>query len=151
MKHWLLKTEPDEFSIDDLARVGTEPWSGVRNYQARNFLRDGMRIGDGVLIYHSNCTPPGVVGIGAVASAAYPDPTQFDRRSPYHDPASRPEAPRWLAVDVAFGRKLGRCIGLDELKAAADRLGDFALLRRGNRLSVLPVTAAQWRRILSME
>ncbi len=151
MNYWLIKSEPDEFSIDDLARVGREPWSGVRNYQARNFMRDGMQVGDGVLFYHSNCTPPGVVGIAEVASAAYPDPTQFDPDSDYFDPASRSEAPRWLLVDVAFGRTLRRCISLDELKAQADALGDFPLLRRGNRLSVLPVTAAQWQHILSME
>ena len=151
MNHWLLKSEPEEFSIDALSRVGTEPWTGVRNYQARNFMRDGMRIGDRVLFYHSNCSPPGVVGLARVASAAYPDPSQFDRRSPYHDPASDRVAPRWLAVDVTFERKLSRCITLDELKADAAALGDLALLRRGNRLSVLPVTAAQWRHILAME
>jgi predicted RNA-binding protein with PUA-like domain len=151
MNHWLLKSEPEEFSIDALARIGREPWSGVRNYQARNFIRDGMRVGDGVLFYHSNCSPPGVVGIARVASPAYPDPTQFDPASDYHDPASPPDNPRWLLVDIAFERKLGRCITLDELKRAADQLGDFPLLRRGNRLSVLPVSAAQWHQILAME
>jgi predicted RNA-binding protein with PUA-like domain len=151
VNHWLLKSEPEEFSIDDLARVGREPWSGVRNYQARNFMRDEMQVGDGVLFYHSNCKPPGVVGIARVASRAYPDPTQFDPDSDYHDPASDPDAPRWLLVDIAFERKLDRCITLDELKAQAEALGDLPLLRRGNRLSVLPVSKAQWRHILSLE
>ncbi len=151
MKYWLVKSEPNEFSIDDLARVGREPWSGVRNYQARNYMRDGMQVGDGILFYHSNCALPGVVGLASVASEAYPDPTQFDPTSDYHDPASPPEAPRWLLVDVGFERKLKRTISLDELKQHADALGDFALLRRGNRLSVLPVAAAQWRHILKLE
>jgi predicted RNA-binding protein with PUA-like domain len=152
MRYWLMKSEPDEFSIADLERVRVEPWTGVRNYQARNFMRDGMKVGDGILFYHSNTKVPGVVGIARVASAAYPDPTQFDPRSDYHDPGSTREEPRWLMVDVAFERALSRTVSLDELKAAADRLGeDFALLRRGNRLSVLPVTAAQWRTILSLE
>ena len=151
MNHWLLKSEPEEFSIDALERVGREPWSGVRNYQARNFMRDGMRIGDGVLFYHSNCSPPGVVGVAEIVGEAYPDPTQFDPDSDYHDPKSTSEAPRWLAVDVGFKRKLARCITLDELKAEGDALGDFPLLWRGNRLSVMPVTKAQWRHILAME
>jgi predicted RNA-binding protein with PUA-like domain len=149
--YWLLKSEPEEFSIDDLERVGREPWSGVRNYQARNFMRDGMRVGDGVLFYHSNCKPPGVVGVADVVGEAYPDPTQFDPRSDYFDAASDRGAPRWLAVDVGYKRHLRRCITLDELKAEADALGDLALLRRGNRLSVLPVSAAQWKHILKME
>lgn len=150
MRHWLMKSEPDAFSIDDLARVGTEPWSGVRNYQARNFMRDGMRPGDGVLFYHSSCAEPGVVGIAAVASDAYPDPTQFDRKSHYFDPASTQETPRWQLVDIAFKRKLARTITLTELKEQP-RVEEFALLRRGNRLSILPVTQAQWDRILSLE
>ena len=150
MHHWLMKSEPDAFSIDDLARVGTEPWSGVRNYQARNFMRDGMHRGDGVLFYPSSCGEPGIVGIATVASDAYPDPTQFDRKSHYFDSKSSPEEPRWMLVDVAFTRKLARTITLTELKEQP-RLGDFALLRRGNRLSILPVTKAQWDRILSLE
>lgn len=148
--YWLMKSEPEEFSIDDLARVGREPWTGVRNYQARNFMRDGMKPGDGVLFYHSNCTPPGVAGLAEVVSAPYDDPTQFDPASDYHDPASTREAPRWQLVDVGFVRRFAHLITLDALRAEADALGDFALLRRGNRLSVLPVTAAQWRHILSM-
>ena len=149
-RYWLMKTEPDAFSIDDLARVRREPWSGVRNYQARNYMRDGMRKGDGVLFYHSSCAVPGVAGIAKVASEAYPDPTQFDRKSDYHDPKSSPEEPRWLLVDVAFGRKLKRTITLAELKADP-KLEGFALLQRGNRLSILPVSKAEWDRILALE
>lgn len=148
---WLMKSEPEEFSILDLQRVGREPWSGVRNYQARNFMRDGMRVGDSVLFYHSNCVTPGIAGIARVASAAYPDPTQFDPASPYFDPNSSTDAPRWLLVDIAFERRLRRVISLDELRAQAARLGDLALLRRGNRLSILPVNDAQYHQILAME
>ncbi|HPN80459.1 EVE domain-containing protein [Dokdonella sp.] len=149
-RYWLLKSEPEEFSIDALAKVKSEPWSGVRNYQARNFMRDGMQVGDGVLFYHSNCAEPGVVGIAEVASAAHPDPTQFDARSDYHDPAARRDEPRWLLVDVRFKRKLKRTITLEELKGR-DELAEFALVRRGNRLSVMPVTRAQWDFILGLE
>ena len=151
-RHWLMKSEPDAFSIDDLARVGTEPWTGVRNYQARNYMRNGMKPGDGVLFYHSNCTPPGIVGTATVASLPYPDPTQFDKASHYFDPKATPEEPRWFLVDVAFERKLGRIIPLDEIRAHADELGDeFALVKRGSRLSVMPVSAAQWKLLLSLE
>jgi predicted RNA-binding protein with PUA-like domain len=151
-RYWLMKSEPDVFSIDDLARVGTEPWTGVRNYQARNFMRDGMQVGDGVLFYHSNATPPGIAGTATVASAAYPDPTQFDPDSEYYDPKATREQPRWHLVDVAFERRLKRTVTLDEIRAQADALGeDFPLIRRGTRLSVLPVTAAQWRHLLSLE
>ncbi len=149
-RYWLVKSEPEEFSIDALARVGIEPWSGVRNYQARNFIRDDMQVGDGILFYHSNCAEPGVVGIAEVASAAHADPTQFDKRSDYFDPASKAEEPRWLLVDVRFKRKLRRTITLNELKGRAE-LAEFALVRRGNRLSVLPVTRAQWDFILGLE
>ena len=151
MNYWLMKSEPEEFSIDALKRVGREPWSGVRNYQARNFMMNDMKVGDGILFYHSNCDVPGVVGLAEVASAAYPDPTQFKPKSDYYDAASKPEAPRWYLVDVGFKRKFRRTVSLEQLKAEAAALGDFALLRRGNRLSVLPVTAAQWRHILSLE
>ena len=150
MTHWLMKSEPEEFSIDDLAARGREPWTGVRNYQARNFMRDAMRVGDGVFFYHSNCAVPGIVGTARVASAAYADPTQFDPQSDYFDPPSSPEAPRWQMVDVAFERKLPRTISLDELRRHAAALGDFPLLARGNRLSVLPVTCAQWDSILAL-
>ncbi|WP_161963938.1 EVE domain-containing protein [Xanthomonas arboricola] len=151
-RYWLMKSEPDTFSIDDLERVGTEPWNGVRNYQARNFMRDGMQVGDGVFFYHSNCKLPGIVGIAKVASAAYPDDTQFDPRSDYHDPKASREDPRWMLVDVAFERQLKRTISLDEIKQHADALGEgFPLIARGNRLSILPVTAAQWKLLLAME
>jgi len=151
-RYWLMKSEPDTFSIDDLQRVGTEPWNGVRNYQARNFMRDGMKVGDGVLFYHSNTQVPGIAGLATVASEAYPDPTQFDPRSDYHDPKATRENPRWSLVDVAFERKLKRTIPLEEIKQHADALGEgFALTARGNRLSILPVTAAQWKLLLSLE
>ncbi len=151
-RYWLMKSEPDAFSIDDLERVGTEPWNGVRNYQARNFMRDGMKVGDGILFYHSNCATPGIVGIATVASEAYPDETQFDRKSDYYDPKSSREEPRWQLVDVAFERKLERTISLEEIKQHAEALGEeFALIRRGNRLSVFPVSAAQWKYLLALE
>lgn len=149
MNHWLMKSEPDVFSIDDLKRVKVEPWNGVRNYQARNFIRQ-MKKGDGVLIYHSSCAVPGVAGLGTVASEPYPDPTQFDPKSEYFDAGSDRGDPRWTLVDVRFQRKLKRVITLEEIKALP-KLGDFALTRRGNRLSVLPVTAAQWETILGLE
>ena len=144
-----MKTEPDEFSIDDLSKRKTEPWTGVRNYQARNFMRE-MKPGDGVLFYHSSCEIPGVAGIAEVASDAYPDPTQFDRKSDYYDAASRREEPRWSLVDVKYKRKLKRVIALSELKDRKE-LDGFALLARGNRLSVLPVTKPQWDFILGLE
>ncbi|RRN54585.1 EVE domain-containing protein [Pseudoxanthomonas sp. SGNA-20] len=151
-RYWLMKSEPDAFSIDDLERVGTEPWNGVRNYQARNFMRDGMKVGDGVLFYHSNTKVPGIVGIARVASEAYPDETQFDPKSDYYDPKATREQPRWYLVDVAFERKLARTIPLDEIKQHADQLGEgFPLVARGNRLSVFPVTAAQWKLLLALE
>ena len=151
-RYWLMKSEPTDFSIDDLKRVGTEPWTGVRNYQARNFMKDGMKVGDGVLFYHSNTEVPGIYGIAEVASPAYPDPTQFDRKSKYYDEKSTPEQPRWQLVDVKYVRTLKRPLPLDEIRAHADRLGeDFALIRKGTRLSVLPVTAAQWKLLLSLE
>ncbi|MEE7560551.1 EVE domain-containing protein [Xanthomonas sp. Kuri4-2] len=151
-RYWLMKSEPDAFSIDDLERVGTEPWNGVRNYQARNFMRDDMRVGDGVMFYHSNCKVPGIVGLATVASAAYPDETQFDPGSDYHDPKATREQPRWMLVDVAFDRKLRRTLALDEIKQHAEALGEgFPLIARGNRLSILPVTAAQWKLLLALE
>jgi len=149
MNHWLMKSEPDEFSIDDLKTRKSEPWSGVRNYQARNHLR-AMRKGDLVLFYHSSCEVPGVVGIAEVATEAHPDPTQFDPKSDYFDAASKRDEPRWSLVDVKFKRKLKRTITLTELKGRKE-LGDFALTRTGNRLSVLPVSKAQWDFILALE
>ena len=149
--YWLMKSEPDTFSIDNLKKVGTEPWNGVRNYQARNFMR-AMQVGDGVLFYHSNCKEPGIVGTATVATAAYPDDTQFNPKSDYYDPKSTREEPRWSLVDVKFDRKLKRTITLDEIKRHGDALGEgFALIQRGNRLSVLPVTAAQWKFLLALE
>lgn len=150
MNHWLVKTEPSTFSIDHLARRRREPWDGVRNYQARNYMRDGMRVGDKVLIYHSSCDEPGIVGIAKVASKPYPDPTQFDRRNAHYDAASRRDDPRWVLVDIAFVRKLGRVITLAELKDRPE-LASLALIRRGNRLSVMPVESAAWDFILSLE
>ena len=150
-KYWLMKTEPEDFSIDDLQRVGIEPWTGVRNYQARNFMRQ-MQPGDGVLFYHSSTEVPGIYGVAEVASTPYPDPTQFQKKSKHFDEKSTQEQPRWELVDVKFVRKLQRGIPLDEIRAHAERLGeDFALIRRGTRLSVLPVTAAQWKLLLSLE
>ena len=150
-RYWLMKSEPDDFSIDDLARVRVEPWTGVRNYQARNFMRQ-MQVGDGVLFYHSNAKVPGVYGLAEVACTAYPDPSQFDRTSKYFDDASTREQPRWDLVDVRYVRTLKRPLSLDEIRGHADALGeDFALLRKGNRLSVLPVTAAQWKTLLALE
>jgi predicted RNA-binding protein with PUA-like domain len=149
MRYWLMKSEPDEASIDDaLAAKGkTVAWTGVRNYQARNFMRDDMRIGDGVLFYHSSCAEPGIAGLAEVASAAYPDPTQFDRKSPYYDPKSDPESPRWLLVDVRATKKT-RLIGLPELREQS-QLEDMIILRRGNRLSITPVTPAEWQVIVN--
>jgi len=150
MNHWLMKSEPDAFSIDDLKRKKREPWDGVRNYQARNFMRDGMRPGDQVFFYHSNCTVPGIVGIAEVATDAYPDPSQFDPKSKYFDAGSSRDNPRWMLVDVKFVKKLKRTISLDELKGDP-ALEGMALLRKGNRLSVMPVEAAHWEYILALE
>ena len=140
-----MKSEPDECSIDEvLAAPGRKtPWTGVRNYQARNTLRDQMSIGDGVLFYHSSCAEPGIAGLAEVASAAYPDPTQFARRSPYFDPKATRAAPRWFCVDVRARRKT-RLVPLAELRAHK-ALAAMAVLRRGNRLSITPVSAAEWR------
>lgn len=150
MQYWLMKSEPDEVSIDDaLAAPGqTVPWVGVRNYQARNFMRDAMRIGDGVLFYHSGCAEPGIAGLAEIASTAYPDPTQFDPASGYYDAKASPENPRWMLVDVRATRKT-RLLGLAEMRAFA-RLEDMLVLRRGNRLSITPVTAAQWQCIIQL-
>ena len=153
MNHWLLKSEPDAFSIDDLARRprGTAPWDGIRNYQARNYLRDGMRKGDLAFFYHSSCATPGIAGICAIASGAYPDHTAFDPASKYFDAGSDPDHPRWLMVDVKFRRRTRRLISLEELKQHADRLEGFPLIRRGNRLSVMPVDKTHWDLILALE
>lgn len=151
-RHWLMKSEPEDFSIDDLQQAGTEPWTGVRNYQARNFMRDSMQIGDQVFFYHSNTKVPGIYGIARVASTSYPDPTQFDKKSKYFDPKATPAEPRWFLVDVGFVRKLQQPVSLATIRSYGEQLGeDFALIRKGARLSVLPVTAAQWKLLLALE
>lgn len=153
-QYWLMKSEPGECSVDDAlaAPRSTVPWVGVRNYQARNFMRDAMRVDDGVLFYHSSCDEPGIVGIARVASTPYPDPTQFDPRSHYHDPGSKPDAPRWMLVDVKVLQKT-RNLTLPELRAN-EALQDLVVLRKGNRLSITPVEAKHWRiicKILGIE
>lgn len=150
MAYWLMKSEPSECSIDDLAAAPkqTVPWFGVRNYQARNFMRDQMRVGDGVLFYHSSCPEPGVAGLAEVVSGAYPDETQFDPKSHYFDPKSTHENPRWQLVDV----KLVRKTPLLPLKRMRDepKLETMILLRPGNRLSITPVTPAEWRTVVAL-
>ena len=147
-KYWLMKSEPGECSIDDLVRLPaqTVPWTGVRNYQARNYMRDHMRIGDGVLFYHSSCPEPGIAGLAEVASKAYPDASQFDPKSAYFDPKSTPEQPRWQHVDVKLLRKT-RLLGLGEMRDAPE-LASMLVLKRGNRLSITPVTAIEWQSTL---
>jgi predicted RNA-binding protein with PUA-like domain len=145
MKYWLMKSEPSCFSIDDLKNSPqqTSSWDGVRNYQARNFMRDEMRIGDQVFFYHSNCNPPGIVGIAEVVKEAYPDDTAFDASSDHPDLTSSPDNPRWFMVDIRFKSKFSRMISLDQLKQYAE-LSQMPLLRKGNRLSVLPIRAEEW-------
>ena len=152
MNYWLMKSEPDAFSIDDLAAMPkkTEHWDGVRNYQARNMMRDQMKKGDQVFFYHSNCKVPGIVGIAQVARESYPDHTAFDPDDIHYDPKSKPEKPTWYMVDIKFQRKLKRTISLEELKGRPELEG-MALVRRGNRLSVMPVSAKQWEFILGLE
>lgn len=144
MRYWLMKSEPDEASIDDLAHAPrrTLPWTGVRNYQARNFMRDSMQVDDGVLFYHSSCPEPGIAGVAKVSSSAYPDPTQFDPKSPYFDAKSTHENPRWLLVDVVFVKK-APLIPLAALREH-DELAAMRVLAKGNRLSITPVTAEEW-------
>ena len=151
MAYWLFKSEPTSYSFADLLAEPdqTTGWDGVRNYQARNFLRDEISLGDGVLFYHSSASPPAVVGLARVARAGYPDPTQFDPQDDHCDPDSPPDAPRWFAVDIAFDEKFPRPVTLPELRADAS-LGDRVLLRKGSRLSVQPVTAAEWKRIVKL-
>lgn len=150
LNHWLMKSEPDSYSIDDLARDGTTAWDGIRNYQARNMIRDDMRSGERAFFYHSSCETPAITGIAQITSAAYPDPTQFDAKSKYFDAKSTTEEPRWFLVDVTFERKLDRPITLRELKDHPG-LRDFLLTRRGNRLSIFPVSKTHWELILSLE
>ena len=150
MRYWLMKSEPDEVSFDDVlaAPNQTVAWFGVRNYQARNFMRDAMSVGDGILFYHSSCAVPGVAGIAEVASGPYPDATQFDPSSPYHDPKARPEEPRWISVDVR-ALEAGRYLPLGELRTIP-ALGDMVLLQKGSRLSVSPVTQGEWNAIVGL-
>ena len=150
MAYWLMKSEPDAYSIDDLKRDKREPWDGIRNYQARNMMRDDMRVGDEVFFSHSNCKEPGIVGLMKVASKPYPDPTQFDKNSKYFDPKSDPENPRWCLVDVAYKRKLKRTITLAEIKASKG-LDGLLLTRKGNRLSIMPIEKKHWDRLLGLE
>lgn len=149
MAYWLMKSEPDVFSIDDLKARDFEPWDGVRNYQARNFMRE-MRCGDLLFFYHSNATPPGIVGIAEVVRTAYPDPTQFDPESAYYDPRSKLDAPRWDLVDVRFKKKFKKMLSLEDLRGNP-ALSEMVLLRKGNRLSVMPVENKHWQAILDME
>ena len=150
MNYWLMKSEPDEFSIDDLAAAPKKstPWFGVRNYVARNFMRDTMRIGDGVLFYHSSCEVPGIYGLAEVSSTPHPDETQFQKKSPYYDPKAKKEEPRWMLVDVKYVRKT-RALSLDELRTYPE-LADMIVLKRGNRLSITPVSRAEWEFITKL-
>ena len=145
MQYWLMKSEPDEFSIDDLAKAKnrTTPWFGVRNYQARNYMRDAMHVGDRALFYHSSCPEPGIAGIVEVSRLAYADKTQFDPKSPYYDPKATSDAPRWVHVEVALVKKT-RLVPLGEMRETRG-LEDMVTLRRGNRLSITPVTPAEWK------
>jgi predicted RNA-binding protein with PUA-like domain len=150
MAFWLMKSEPDVYRIDDLKRDKREPWDSIRNYQARNMMRDDMKVGDKIFFYHSNCDEIGIVGIMKVASKPYPDSTQFDPKSRYCDPKSDPNDPRWMLVDVAFVKKFKRTISLAELKNQAS-LDEMILVRKGNRLSIMPVSEEHWNIILGME
>jgi len=154
VRHWLLKTEPGSFGVEDLARAPrrTTAWDGVRNFQARNMIRDDMQRGDKAFLYHSSCDVPGIVAVMQITKAAYPDPTAFDRRHPHYDADSDRAQPRWFMVDVRLERKLSRVITLDELRThAAKELRGLVLLRPGNRLSVMPVDASHWQFICSLE
>ena len=148
MQYWLMKSEPGELSIDDALAAKTNPWFGVRNYQARNFMRDNMRVGDGVLFYHSSCAEPGIAGIGEVASTAYPDDTQFDSASKYFDPKATLENPRWMMVDIKAIRKTS-LLSLSAMRAC-EALSDMIVLKKGSRLSINPVTATDWKSIMKL-
>ncbi|MEM7027303.1 MAG: EVE domain-containing protein [Pseudomonadota bacterium] len=152
MNYWLMKSEPSEFSIDDLKNrpKKTEPWDGVRNYQARNMMRDDMKKGDQVFFYHSNCDEPGIVGVMTICKEGYPDHTAFDPNDKHFDPKSDPENPRWFYVDVKYKRKLKRTITLSELRKYK-KLEQMKLLQKGNRLSIMPVSKKEWDFILGLE
>jgi predicted RNA-binding protein with PUA-like domain len=147
MRYWLMKSEPEEYSIDDLVRDGSVAWFGVRNYQARNFMRDQMRVGDGVLFYHSSCPEPGIAGLARVGAPAYPDATQFDPTGKYHDPKATPDNPRWFNVDV-HGVKKTRLMSLAEIRSYPE-LANMRVLQRGNRLSITPVDPDEWNFIIA--
>ncbi len=149
MNYWLIKSEPHEFSFDDLLKKQSEPWSGIRNYQARNFMRDGMKLGDRVLFYHSSTLILAVVGIAEVASQAYPDPLQFNKRSKYFDQGSKKDNPRWIAVDIKAIERLKNSVTLDTMKSDSE-LQTMRLIKRGNRLSVMPVSEKEFKRILEL-
>ena len=150
MQYWLMKSEPDEVSIDDVmaSKDHTTPWFGVRNYQARNFMRDQMKDGDGVLFYHSSCPEPGIAGLAVVVGGPYPDATQFDKKSKYYDAKATPEQPRWISVDVK-GTEKTRLLSLAEMRTIP-ALEDMVVLQKGSRLSITPVTAAQWKAIVKL-
>jgi len=150
MQYWLMKSEPDTYSIDDLQSFGVDHWDGIRNYQVRNFFRDQMQVGEQAFFYHSNCKEPGIVGTMEIVSKAYPDHTAFDPSEKYFDSKSDPENPRWLMVDVRYIRHLDRMITLGELRQQKQN-ADMKLLQRGNRLSVLPLSKMEWQYILEME
>lgn len=148
MTYWLMKSEPEEVSIDDALALGSAPWFGVRNYQARNFMRDQMRVGDGVLFYHSSCAEPGIAGVAEVASTAYPDATQFDPKSKYFDAKSTPENPRWVLVDIKATRKT-RLLSLTAMRSLPE-LATMVVLQKGSRLSITPVTEEEWHAVLGL-
>ena len=150
MQYWLMKSEPDEVSIDDVmaAKDHTTPWFGVRNYQARNFMRDQMQDGDGVLFYHSSCPEPGIAGLAVIVGGPYPDATQFDKKSKYYDAKATPEQPRWISVDVK-GTEKTRLLSLAEMRTIP-ALEDMVVLKKGSRLSITPVTAAQWKAVVKL-
>lgn len=151
MNYWLIKSEPDVFGIAEMKAAGTEPWDGIRNYQARNFMRDGMAIGDLALFYHSNAKPPGVAGIARVASKCYPDPTQFDAKSKYYDPKSKEDNPRWLLVDFEFVCEMPIYVSLEELKAEAEgKLEGMMVVKKGTRLSITPVEKKHFTTVCKM-
>ena len=151
MQYWLMKSEPDVFSIEDLRDrpQQTEPWDGVLNYQARNFMRDEMKVGDQILFYHSNTKPPGIAGVAEVASEPYPAPTAFDEKSKYHDPKSDLEKPRWMLIDVRFKSILPEYVSLDSMKEMAELEG-MRVLQRGNRLSITPVSESEFKAIVAV-
>ena len=149
MNYWLMKNEPEDYSIDDLAKDKTEPWDGIRNYQVRNMIRDEMRIGDNAFFYHSNCEIPGIYGQMTICKEAYVDHTAFDKKAKYYDPKSKIEAPRWLMVDVEFKKKFNKIVSLKELKSF-NELSQMRVVQRGNRLSITKLEKAEWNFIIKL-